>query len=168
MVKLTLASNWIFALTGISLSLVAITARSLPAETLSRATSEAEHSFQVSLDWYSCQQIGKQYQEVSSFETANFYINICSKGDRYFYSGQAKQDYLGSIFLPAYPLANKQSYIAHNGNISYLIAIAASENRLVIRKNGRQIASEKAVNLSCRQVAHPAALQTRPQTSPRC
>ena len=165
MSKLPLPSNLALTLTAMTVGLVTITSSPLMAEILSPVAHSADYSFQVSEDWRNCQQIGEQYQEVSSFETANFYVNICSKGDRYFYSGEAKQNNLGSIFLPAYPLSSKQSYVASNGNISYLISITPDENTLAIRKNGRQIAIEKSFNLSCRQVAYPIDLNIRIQPS---
>lgn len=135
------------AITGITLGLTAITTKPMFGETSSQSSSDAYYYFQVSQPGHNCARIGEEYQEVLAFETANFYVNICLMGDRYFYSGEAKQGNLGSIFLPAYPLANEQDYIANNGNISYLISSSASENTLTIRKNGRQIASETAFHL---------------------
>lgn len=165
MSKLPLPSTIAFPLTVITVSLVTLTSNLLRAETSPTVAHSADYSFQISQDWRNCQEIGEQYQEVSSFETANFYVNICSKGDRYFYSGEAKEDNRGSIFLPAYPLSYQHGYVASNGNISYLISITPDENTLIVRKNGRQIALEKSFNLSCQQVAYPINLNILTQPS---
>lgn len=150
MSKLPPQFNLAMAITGLTLSLAIASRDFVIAQTTSQSSSDADYSFRVSQDWYNCQQIGAEYQEILAFETANFYVNICVNGDRYFYSGEAKQGNLASIFLPAYPLANRKDYIAKNGNISYLISTSSSKNILVIRKNGRQIVVEKAVHLSVR------------------
>ena len=144
MSKLLPPLNLALAITGMTLALATTTSKPIAGETLSRFTTDPEYSFQVSQDWRNCHQIGDRYREVLAFETENFYVNICTRKGRYFYSAEAKSGNLGSIFLPAYPLANQQDYIAMNGNISYLISTSVSEKTLVIRQNGRQIIAEKA------------------------
>jgi hypothetical protein len=115
-------------------------------------------------DWYDCQQLGAEYQEVYAFETASFYINICQKDNVYFYSGEAKQSDQSSIFIPAYPLENQQGFQAVNGNLSYLVLLPFEESTnfkssplkpaeaiLTIRRNGQLVAVESSLNKYCHQ-----------------
>ncbi len=133
--------------------------------------SETDYIFLVTPDWHNCQQIGSAYQEVYAFETPSFYVNICHNGDRFFYSGEAKQGNINSIFLPAYPLKNGRGYQADNGNISYLILVPNStkinpqstEKLLAVERNGQTVLVESALKPanSCIQLNYPLALNTQ-------
>ena len=126
------------------------------------ASSDADYSFTVDFDRYDCQQIDSTYQAVYAFETANFYVNICHKGDAYFYSGEAKHSNLNSIFIPAHPLANGSGFEAQNGNVSYLVILPFSQNIdlstsdrseaiLTIKRNDRLVSIESSLNKYCHQ-----------------
>jgi hypothetical protein len=128
------------------------------------AAADADYNFLVTSDWYSCQQLGKEYQEVYAFETASFYVNICQKDNVYFYSGEAKQSDQSSIFIPAYPLENQQGFQAVNGNLSYLVLLPFEEPTniksstskpaeaiLTIKRNGQLVAVEASLNKYCYQ-----------------
>ncbi|GAB4541758.1 MAG: hypothetical protein Tsb0014_33910 [Pleurocapsa sp.] len=132
--------------------------------------SKTDYIFLVTPDWHNCQQIGAAYQEVYAFETPNFYVNICQNGDRFFYSGEAKQGNINSMFLPAYPLKNGRGYQADNGNISYLVLVPnptkinsqGTEKLLAVKRNGKTILVESALKPanSCPQLNHPLALNS--------
>ena len=137
------------------------------------ASSDADYSFAISSEQHDCQQIGSDYQAVYAFETASFYVNICQKGDAFFYSGEAKQgeEYLNgignlrsSIFIPAYPLENGNGFRAENGNVSYWIilpftqenhlnlnASQSAEAILTIKRNDRLVSIESSLNKYCHQ-----------------
>ena len=133
--------------------------------------SGTDYIFLVTSDWHSCQQIGTAYQEVHAFETPSFYVNICRNGDRFFYSGEAKQGDINSIFLPAYPLSNGRGYQADNGNLSYLILVPedaeinpkSTEKLLTVERNGKTVLAESALprTNSCFQLNHSLALNER-------
>ncbi len=161
MSKLFSPSNLAKVITGTVFTLITVAVNPGIAQIVS--TSDADHSFRLNHNGHNCQQIDTQYQETYSFETLNFYINICAKGDRYFYTGEAKQGNIGSTFLPAYPLENQQGYQADNGNITYIVSTVSQEGVLIIKQNGRQIALERALNSYCRQVAYPIGLNIRLQ-----
>ncbi|MGL6344385.1 MAG: hypothetical protein ACRC80_35210 [Waterburya sp.] len=127
-------------------------------------SADADYSFLVTSDWYSCQQLGAEYQEVYAFETTSFYINICQKDNVYFYSGEAKQSDQNSIFIPAFPLKNQQGFQAVNGNLSYLVLLPFQESSelkssplkpaeaiLTIKRNGQLVAVESSLNKYCDQ-----------------
>ncbi|MGL5943770.1 MAG: hypothetical protein ACRC2S_26070 [Waterburya sp.] len=137
-------------------------AQSSPTKLL--ASADADYNFLVTSDWYSCQQLGAEYQEVYAFETASFYINICQKDNVYFYSGEAKQSDQNSIFIPAFPLKNQQGFQAVNGNLSYLVLLPFQESTdlkssplkpaeaiLTIKRNGQLVAVESSLNKYCNQ-----------------
>ncbi|MEL6578930.1 MAG: hypothetical protein AAFQ14_04205 [Cyanobacteria bacterium J06621_12] len=128
------------------------------------ASSDADYSFLIDSDWRSCQQISLDYQEVYAFETASFYVNICQKDDTYFYSGEAKQSDVNSIFIPAKPLEQNRGFQAQNGNVSYIVilpfpqqnnqqssAIEPEEAILTIKRNDRLVAVESSLNKYCHQ-----------------
>jgi hypothetical protein len=149
-------------------NIITIISYSAIAETIT--ASETDYIFLVTPDWHDCQQIGEAYQEVYAFETPNFYVNICQNGDRFFYSGEAKQGNINSMFLPAYPLKNGRGYQANNGNISYLVLVAnpnkintqSTEKLLAVERNGKTILVESALKPanSCPQLNYPLALNT--------
>ncbi len=139
--------------------------------------SGADYLFMVTSDWHNCKEIGTEYQEVYAFETISFYVNICQKGDRYFYSSEAKQEGVGSIFIPAYPLENNKGYQADNGNLSYLvllpfthkignepIANLPSEAILTIERNNRMVLLESSLTKYCQQSDYPIAFDPKNRT----
>jgi hypothetical protein len=141
--------NRAIAVSLITVSLTTVAANPTRADTVS--ASRADYSFLVTADWRNCTQMGEEYAEVYAFETPSYYVNICRKGDRFFYSGEAKQGYINSIFLPAYLLEDGHTYRADNGNLSYLIAMTSAEGILRIERNGHQIAVERSLSQNCHQ-----------------
>jgi hypothetical protein len=145
------------------------------ANTISSAT---DHTYLVTPDWHTCQQISKTYQEVYAFETSNFYINICQKGDFYFYSGEAKQSNLNSIFIPAHPLENGTGYQAQNGNVSYVVLVpfapktsqkssnlSPTEAILTIKRNEQLVSVESSLDKYCHQSNTAIAFDSIEQSS---
>jgi uncharacterized protein (UPF0297 family) len=135
-------------------------------------TSGADYLFITTSDWHDCQQIGREYREVYAFETASFYVNICQNGDRYFYSSEAKQEEVSSIFVPAYPLENRRGYRAINGNVSYLVLLpfsqkiaersltdSVSEATLTIERNDRLVLLESSLTKYCQKSDYPIAFE---------
>ncbi|MBE9169130.1 hypothetical protein IQ238_16935 [Pleurocapsales cyanobacterium LEGE 06147] len=141
--------NRAIAVSLISVSLATVTAN--PAKADNASASSSDYSFLVTADWRNCTQMGTEYVEVYAFETPSYYVNICSKGDRFFYSGEAKQGYIDSIFLPAYLLEDGHTYRADNGNLSYFIAMTSSEGMLSVEQNGHQIVVERSLSQNCYQ-----------------
>jgi hypothetical protein len=109
-------------------------------------SSDADYSFMLTSDWRHCQQTGGEYQEVYAFETPSFYVNICKKGNLYFYSGEAKQGDINSIFIPAYSIDNGKGYQADNGNLSYYVEILPDTQTLTVERNNRQILTETSID----------------------
>lgn len=114
--------------------------------------SNTDYTFIVDKLWYGCQHFGETYQEISTFETANFYVNLCQKGNNYFYSGTAKNRSVKSNFIPAYITDKLNTYQADNGNTSYIVKINSTEATLIIKRNGNTVIVESALLPNCPQV----------------
>ena len=140
--------------------------------------SSGDYRFILTSDWHNCQTIGTEYREVYAFETASFYVNICRKSEQYFYSSEAKQGGLGSIFIPAYPLESGKGYQADNGNMSYLVLLpftqkigdellnnSPSEAILTIKRNNRLVLLESSLTKYCQKSDRPIAFDTQNKTS---
>ncbi len=139
-------------------SLLASTAIMLPFPALA-GNYNTDYLFVVDQVWYTCQDLGEAYQEISTFETTNFYINLCQKGDQYFYSGTAKNQSLKSNFIPAYATEKINTYQADNGNTSYIVEIKLTEATLTIKRNGNIVVVETAVFQDCPQVSYEPKIQ---------
>ena len=118
-----------------------------------------DYLFIVHRVWYTCQDFGEAYQEIGTFETANFYVNLCQKGDQYFYSGTAKNKSLKSNFIPAYATEQINTYQADNGNTSYIVEIKSTEATLRITRNGKTVVVETAVFQDCPQASYEPKIQ---------
>lgn len=129
-----------------------------------QASSDADYNFLTNADGHNCQQISTDYQEVYAFETSSFYINICQKGNAYFYSGEAKERDTSSIFMTATPLGHNRGFQAKNGNTSYVVTLPfpkqsnpepsvldPEEAILTIKRNDRLVAIESSLNKYCHQ-----------------
>ena len=127
------------------------------------ASSDTDYNFAISSE-RNCQQMGAEYQEVYAFETTDFYVNICQKGEVYFYFGEAKQSNRNSIFIPADALNNNRRFQAENGNISYTVVLPFSDRSnvefgkpeeaiLTIERNGRLLSVESSLNKYCQAIA---------------
>ncbi len=112
-------------------------------------TSNTDYSFIVEQVGDNCQQFGEPYQEVGSFETANFHVNLCAIGDRYFYLGTAKNKSLKSNFIPAYPTDQLHTYQADNGNSSYIVTIKPTQSILIKQRNNKTILVETCFTEKC-------------------
>ena len=122
-------------------------------------SSSTDYSFMVEGVQYNCQQFGEAYQEIGTFETANFYVNLCAIEDRYFYLGTAKNKSLKSNFIPAYPTEQINTYQADNGNISYILQIKPIHPTLIIQRNGKTVVVETAFAQNCLQVSYKPEVQ---------
>lgn len=163
-------------ISAVIVSTMTIASHNAIADTIS--SSSADYTFLVTPNWHTCQQISKTYQEVYAFETANFYINICQKGDFYFYSGEAKQSNINSIFIPVHPLENGTGYQTQNGNVSYVVLVpfsnktsqqssdlSPSEAILTIKRNEQLVSVESSLDKYCHQSNTAIAFDTIEQSS---
>jgi hypothetical protein len=128
---------------------IASTLSIIPLNTVLADTSSADYIFLIDSNQQSCQQIGEGYQNIKTFETKSFYVNICRKDNNYYYIGEAKIGSINTIFLPANALAPGEMYRANNGNVAYIVTILANEAILTIERNGEQVAIENSLEHQC-------------------
>jgi hypothetical protein len=145
--------NKAIAVSLITVSLTTVFANAGRSNTI--AASSSDYSFLVTSDWRTCTQLGKEYAEVYAFETPSYYVNICRQGERFYYSGEAKEGYINFIFLPAYLLEDGHTYRADNGNLSYFVAMTSSGGMVSVEQNGHPIAVERSLSQNC----HPTDKQ---------
>ena len=112
-------------------------------------SSSTDYLFLIDNNQQTCQQMGQDYQQIKAFETANFYVNICQKEDKYYYLGEAKAGTINTIFLPASSIVRGKIYQANNGNLLYTVKILAQEATLTIERNGVLVAIENSQNQKC-------------------
>ena len=144
----------------LSLLVSAATTCTLPAFA---GTSNTDYFFIVEQVGYNCQRFGAAYQEIASFETANFHVNLCAVGDRYFYLGTAKNKSYKSNFIPAYPTDQLNTYQADNGNSSYIVKIQPTQASLTIQRNNKTILVETGFAQNCSQVGYDSQVQFSPE-----
>ena len=128
---------------------IAISLGTISVNGASADTSSADYIFLLDNPQQSCQQLGTEYQEITSFETVSFVVNICQQDDKYYYLGDAKAGNFESVFLPANSLADGKMYRASNGNISYIVTVLPNQAILSIERNGGQVAREFSLGDSC-------------------
>ncbi|MGK7953212.1 MAG: hypothetical protein AB4368_31600 [Xenococcaceae cyanobacterium] len=68
-----------------------------------------------------CQQLKKEYQEVHSFETQNFYINVCRYKQKYYYHRKSKHNPNQIILLPANTILNGNMFRASDQGTTYIV-----------------------------------------------
>ncbi|MDJ0593557.1 MAG: hypothetical protein QNJ72_26830 [Pleurocapsa sp. MO_226.B13] len=69
----------------------------------------------------SCQGIEVSYQEVYSFETENYYINICQFGDDFYYYRQSKSNLENDLLIPAEVVFGGKVFQATDGKTTYFV-----------------------------------------------
>ncbi|AFZ33897.1 hypothetical protein Sta7437_0282 [Stanieria cyanosphaera PCC 7437] len=95
-----------------------------------------------------CQKIGRDYQEIYSFETQNFYINICRLEDNFFYYRQSKLNPRYQILLPATLVFGGDYYQAVDGHTVYLVGINSDGYYSSVMQNNNEIIFEPEIQSS--------------------
>jgi hypothetical protein len=108
------------------------------------------HPVDPVVEWQACNQLGEDYREFYAFETANYYINLCQKAERFYYLGQPKASFSNWVELIAQPVRSGV-FTARNGVVQYItfdyrtIYGAASEFELIIMRNGQTVVREASL-----------------------
>ena len=94
---------------------------------------------QKSLD---CQKINPVYQEVYSFETESYYINICQIEDSFYYYRQSKQDPQNQLLIPAQAVFGGDVFQATDGKTNYFIGQDGDRYYSSVMSNDNEIVFE--------------------------
>ena len=68
-----------------------------------------------------CETLGAEYQNFYSFQTRNYYISICSKGEAWFYYREAKSNPDDALLLPATVVFGGDVFKAVDKKITYFV-----------------------------------------------
>lgn len=100
-----------------------------------------------------CPQINAAYQEVYSFETENYYINVCQLDNDFYYHRQSKIDSTNNIFVPAKPVFNGSVFQATVGKIDYFVGIDSDRYYSSVMLNSNEIVLEPEIESTTLQVS---------------
>ncbi len=124
-----------------------------------QVTNKEEYSeILVAQGLSSCQKIAEKYQDVYVFETQNFYINICSHNQKFYYHRKSKQNPTSTIFLPADNILNSnifqavdrgKIYIVGNSDEGYYSSVMDENNQVIFEpelKNSSTLIHDRPKN----------------------
>ncbi len=97
------------------------------------------------VEWRRCDSLGRAYSTRVTLETANYFVNICQRGQGQdlTYFGQDRYDRQRNIRLPA--TSTERGYQAVSGNTTYRVQQNnAGRWELVVLQNGQRILREVA------------------------
>lgn len=72
---------------------------------------------------FSCQTLGNEYRDFYNFQTRNYYISICSKGEAWYYYREAKSNPNDAILLPATVVFGGDVFKAVEKKVTYFVGI---------------------------------------------
>lgn len=94
-----------------------------------------------------CQNINSEYQEVHSFETQNYYINICQLANNFFYYRQSKYDTSSTLLIPAQTVFGGKIFQAVDGKVTYFVGIDDNGYYSSVMQNNNEIVFEPELQL---------------------
>ena len=100
-----------------------------------------------------CHQIDPAYQEVYSFETENYYINVCQLDNDFYYHRQSKIDPTSSIFVTAEAVFRGNVFQAKVGKVEYFVGLDSDRHYSSVMLNSNEIVFEPEIESRSVQVA---------------
>ncbi|MGF1589581.1 MAG: hypothetical protein ACFCU7_10095 [Pleurocapsa sp.] len=95
----------------------------------------------------SCAAIDPTYQDVYSFETENYYINICQLGSNFYYRRQSKFDESNTLLVPAQAVFGGDVFQAANGKVTYFVGKDGDRYYSSVMPNSNEIVLEPELQL---------------------
>lgn len=96
----------------------------------------------ASVKTYSCRKTNPAYDDVYSFETENYYINICQIEDSFYYYRQSKSDINQNTLIPAYPVFGGKVFKAVDGKAIYFVGKDGNRHYSSTMLNNNEIVLE--------------------------
>ena len=96
-------------------------------------------------DAVKCDRLNSTYQEVYSFETENYYINICQQNSKFFYHRQSKLEGGTNILVPATAIFRGNVYQAKVGKTTYFIGVDSDRYYSSVMLNNNEIVFEPEI-----------------------
>lgn len=91
---------------------------------------------------FECEAVNPAYQEVYSFETENYYINICQLGDRFYYRRQSKDDESNTLLVPAEVVFRGTVFQASDDDTTYFVGKDGDRHYSSVMQNNHEIVFE--------------------------
>ena len=96
-------------------------------------------------DAVKCDRINAAYKEIYSFETENYYINICQQNSKFFYHRQSKQEGGTNILVRATAIFRGNVYQAKVGKTTYFVGIDSDRYYSSVMLNNNEIVLEPEI-----------------------
>ena len=94
-----------------------------------------------------CEAINPTYQEVYSFETENYHINICQLGSSFYYHRQSKLNQGNIILIPAQAILSGNVFQASDGRTTYFVGKDGDRYYSSVVQNNNEIVFEPELQL---------------------
>lgn len=88
-----------------------------------------------------CQAIGSKSREIYSFETQDYYINICKLGETFYYRRQSKND-VETLLIPAEVVFRGDVFQATNKETTYFVGKNGDRHYSSVMQNNNEIVFE--------------------------
>jgi hypothetical protein len=92
-----------------------------------------------------CRNINAAYQKVHSFETENYYINICQLNSKFYYYRQSKLDANNNLLVPAESLVRGNVFQATAGKTTYFVGTDRDRYYSSVMSNNNEIIFEPEI-----------------------
>lgn len=90
---------------------------------------------------FRCQAIDPAFRDIYSFETENYYINICQLGDNFYYRRQAKGD-VETLLIPAEAVYQGDVFQASDSKTTYFVGKDGDRHYSSVMHNDDEIVFE--------------------------
>lgn len=94
-----------------------------------------------------CQKLNIAYQEIYSFETENYYINVCQLESSFYYYRQAKFDRNNILLIPAQAIFSGDTFQAFEGKTTYFVGKDGDRHYSSVMLNNHEIVFEPELQL---------------------
>lgn len=92
-----------------------------------------------------CNSINTAYQEVYSFETENYYINVCQLDNEFYYHRQSKLNIDNNLLVPAQSVFRGDVFQATVGKTTYFVGIDSDRYYSSVMLNNNEIVFEPEI-----------------------
>lgn len=92
-----------------------------------------------------CPNLNAAYQKVHSFETENYYINICQLNSKFYYYRQSKLNANHNLLVPAEALVRGHVFQATAGKTTYFVGTDSDRYYSSVMSNNHEITFEPEI-----------------------
>lgn len=93
-----------------------------------------------------CRDLNSDYQEIYSFETENYYINVCQSENNFYYHRQSKlTENARNVLVPAQPILSGSVFQATIGKTVYFVGIDSDRHYSSVMLNNNEIVFEPEI-----------------------